>query len=205
MTAAVLSVAVISFCRAAEHPSRFPVELEVFAANANVLLNPNISVRYKRGLRIRMASSLGTMRFLAREYLQTLPRPDTSLLSEIAGLHQLFKRAAWKALARQSRQLTQRYPLDLSRLEPSKADAQAIASGRHIYRHLCMGCHEHPDPTQSVPSPDLFGMAKTEPTRELIARLIAGVHGTPAVALRNPFSDREIAGLAAFLKQGFSQ
>jgi mono/diheme cytochrome c family protein len=207
MTATALSVAVISFCYASEHPRRFPVELQVFAANANVLLKPAISERYKQGLRIRMAGSLGSLRFLAREYLQTShqPQSNTGLLSGIAHLRRLFRHAHWQALARQSRQLAKRYPFDMSGLEPRDAGAQAVLSGKHIYRHLCMGCHEHPDTTQAVPAPDLFSMATTEPTRELIARLIAGVHGTPAVALRNPFSDREIAGLAAYLRQAAQQ
>lgn len=202
MTAAVLSVAVISFCWADQQARpRFPVELEVFAANAGVLLDPTISVAYKQGLRLRMAGALGYMRFLTREYHQTFARSDKNLLTDVAQLRRLFKQAKWQTLARQSKMLAKRYPLKLARLDPDKADAQAIASGRHIYRHLCLGCHEHPDKTQAVPASDLFAMAKTKPVRELMARLIAGVHGTPAVALRNPFSDRELAGLAAYLKQ----
>lgn len=199
-TAAVLSVAVVLFCQAAEHPPRLTVELEVFAANANHLLAPALSSRYKQGLRLRMASSLGTLRFLAREYQQKINQPEQHLLAGVERLRHLFNQGKWKLLARQSRELAQRYPLNLTGLQPQHADARAIASGRHIYQHLCMGCHEHPDTSQSVPAPNLISMAKTESTRELIARLIAGVHGTPAAALQNPFSDREIAGLAAYLK-----
>jgi len=200
MTATILFVAVIAFCRAGEQPRRFPLELEVLATNASRLMSPLYTPRYKQGLRLRMAGSLGYLNFLARGYLQARGRPGKHLLDRITHLRQLFGQGKWRAFAQQSRMLADEYPFAMTGLDPERADVQAIASGRHIYRQLCMGCHEHPDTSQAVPAPDLFDMARTEPGRELIARLITGVHGTPAVALRNPFSNREIAGLAAYLK-----
>lgn len=200
MAATILFVAVIAFCRAGEQPRRFPLELEVLATNASRLTSSLYTPRYKQGLRLRMAGSLGYLKFLAREYLQVTGRPDKHLLNRITHLRQLFGQGKWRTFALQSRKLADEYPFVMTGLAPERADVQAIASGRQIYRHLCIGCHEHPDMSQAVPAPDLFDMARTEPRRELIARLITGVHGTPAVALRNPFSNREIAGLAAYLK-----
>lgn len=200
LTAVVLATAVNSFCFARQQSSRFPVELEVLAANARIVLSTGYSARYKHGIKLRIGSSLGSLRFLARQYLAAANHTDGNLFRQIEELRIAYKERDWLGLARISRSLAGRYPLVLTHLAPRYADAQAIVSGRHIYQNLCIGCHEHPDNTRAVPAPDLFAMARDDSTRELIARLISGVHGTPAVALHNPFSDMEIAGLAAYLK-----
>lgn len=231
LTAAVLSVAVIFSCQAdaqspqpspagkhrpqkqlskeqlpGEHLSReqarrFPLELEVLAANAHLMVLPNTPERQKRGLHIRIASALGSLRFLARQYLHATQQSDTSLLEKIDSLRHAFDADELQRLAEESRELAQRYPVKLHGLRPADARPQDITAGRRIYHQLCMACHTHPDTTQAIAAQNLFTMARTLPLREFIARLIAGVHGTPAVALRNPFSDAEIAGLAAYLKQ----
>jgi len=197
----VLTVAVVFSCHASEQRQRFPVELEILAANANILLSPTTSSKYKHGLQLRMAGSLGTLRFLARQYLQATHHRDKQALARIDALRQSFGRGDWQTFARESRRLAQDYPLDLNGLRPNEAAPADLAAGRHIYQRLCLGCHEHPDTTQAVPALNLYRMVRTQPQREYIARLIGGVHGTPAVALRNPFSNREIAGLAAYLLQ----
>jgi len=201
LTAAVLTVAVTFSCQASEQTRRFPVELEILAANANDLLSPTMSSHYKRGLQVRMAGSLGTLRFLAREYRQATHTTDNSVLQRIDELRRHFRHRDWRTFARVSRQLAQDYPLTLRGVRPADAGPADIMAGRHIYQHLCMGCHEHPDTTSAVPAPNLYHMVRSQPQRESIARFIAGVHGTPAVALRNPFSDREIAGMLAYLGQ----
>jgi len=201
LAVAVLTVTVIFSCHASEQSRRFPVELEILAANANILLSSTIPARQKNGLHIRIASSLGTLRFLAREYLQTKQPSGKTLLQKINTLRQAFDSGKLQAFAIESRRLAQKYPVVLTGLRASDAGPRDLSAGRQIYHQLCMACHEHPDTTQSNPAQDLFTMAKTQPQREFISRLIAGVHGTPAVALRNPFSDAEIAGLAAYLTQ----
>jgi mono/diheme cytochrome c family protein len=197
----VLIVAVVFSCHASEQRQRFLVELEILAANANTLLSPTIASSYKHGLKLRMAGSLGTLRFLARQYLQSTHQKEKAILSRIDELRQYFRRGDWQTFARESRSLAQDYPLDVNGLRPDEATPADLAAGQHIYQRLCLGCHEHPDTTQAIPALNLFRMVRTQPQREYIARLIGGVHGTPAVALRNPFSYREIAGLAAYLIQ----
>lgn len=199
MAAAVLSVAASFSCHAGEQMRRFPLELEVLAANAHDLLTQPMDARQKHGLRVRMASSLGTLRFLARQYLQAAHQPENGLLDKIDRLHQDLRNGEITLLARDSRRLTREYPVILVGLTPGDADSRDIAAGHRIYQHLCLGCHEYPDTRRTIPATNLFNMADKLPPREFIARLITGVHGTPAVALHNPFSNREIAGLAAFL------
>jgi mono/diheme cytochrome c family protein len=202
LTAAVLTVAVVFSCQASEQTRRFPLELEIVAANAHAILSPTIPARQKHALKIRIASSLGTLRFLAREYLQAQHLSDTDLLGKIDALRLIFKSGMLQRFAIMSDRLAQQYPAELSGLQPADAKPNDIKAGQHIYQRLCMGCHEHPDSSQASSAQDLFTMAKTQPQGEFIARLVCGVHGTPAVALRNPFSDSEIAGLAAYLLQG---
>jgi len=199
MAAAVLSVAASFSCHAGEQMRRFPLELAVLAANAHDLSTQTMSARQKHGLRLRMASSLGTLRFLARQYLLAMHQSENGLLGKIDRLRQDLRNDEIMLLARDSRRLTREYPVILVGLTPDDADSQDIAAGHRIYQHLCMGCHEYPDTRRAVPATNLFNMADKLPPREFMARLITGVHGTPAVALHNPFSDREIAGLAAFL------
>ena len=199
LTAAVLTVAVIFSCHASEQSRRFPLQLEILAANARVLLSSTIPARQKHGLHLRMASSLGTLRFLAREYLQAKHRSGDTLLQKIDILRHAFNAGELQTFATESRRLAQHYPVVLTGLRPSDANPRDISAGRRIYHQLCMPCHEHPDTTQAIPAQDLFSMARAQTQREFISRLIAGVHGTPAVALRNPFSDAEIAGLVGYL------
>jgi hypothetical protein len=199
MAAAVLSVAASFSCYASEQTRRFPLELEVLAANAHDLLTQPMGVRQKHGLRLRMASSLGTLRFLARQYLLATHKPENGLLGKIDLLRKDLGNDEIMLLARDSRRLTREYPVILVGLTPGDADSRDLATGHRIYQHLCLGCHEYPDTRRAVPATNLFNMAAKLPPREFMARLITGVHGKPAVALHNPFSNREIAGLAAFL------
>ena len=202
LTAAVLTVAVIFTCQASEQTRRFPFELEILAANAHAILSPTLAERHKHALKLRITSSLGTLRILAREYIQANQLSNTDLLTSIDALRIDFKGGKLQRFATTSRKLADQYPAVLTGLLPADAKPKDVLSGRRIYQHLCMGCHENTDMSQASPAYDLFDMASTLPQREFIARLVCGVHGTPAVALHNPFNDAEIAGLATYLLNG---
>lgn len=72
--------------------------------------------------------------------------------------------------------------------------------GGRIYQRYCAGCHTHPDRTAENPADSLFAMAQRQPLNEFLARMLVGVHGTPEISLRNPLSDRDIAGMTAYLR-----
>jgi len=175
------------------------MQLQVLAGDAQVLAHTSLSAPRRRGLSHRIAGSLSGLRLLARQYLQAAQRSAPALLSGIDALHREYAHGRWDELARRSRALARKYPPDLRGLRPRQAGSDDLRRGRRLYRHLCMGCHAHPDPHRDNPAPDLFAMARRLPEREFISRLVTGVHGTPGVALHNPFSDPENAGLAAFL------
>ena len=75
-------------------------------------------------------------------------------------------------------------------------------AGRATYERHCIGCHASPDARAANPAPDLFRMARTAAPDELIVRLLAGIHGDRMTSLENPFSDEEIASLAAYFGGG---
>lgn len=202
LTAAVLAAAVISSAVGAEPVRRFTVELSILAGDAQALVHSERSSIHRQGLEARIKSSLSTLRWLARNYLAARNVRSPSLLEQVAVLRRAFAAADYRQLARQAAALARQYPLDTDGLRPDQARPADVRAGRRLYQRLCMGCHEHPDPTRPNPARDLFQMAKRLPEREFIARLVGGIRGTPAAGLHNPLSDAEIAGLAAYLKHG---
>lgn len=201
LTAAVLTAAVIS-SSVAEPARRFTVELAILAGDAQALVHTERSSIHRQGLEARIKSSLSTLRWLARRYMAARNARSPALLEQVAVLRRAFAAADYRQLARQAAALARQYPLDTDGLRPDQARPGDVRAGRRIYERLCMGCHEHPDPSRPNPAQDLFQMANRLPDREFIARLVGGIRGTPAVGLRNPLSDAEIAGLAAYLKHG---
>ena len=206
LAAAVFAAAAFlaSAAHADESARRFSVQLAIIAGDARLLTQPNLPENRRQGLRTRIASELSTLRLAAREYLVFLGHSDPALLRDVDSLRAAFATARSDAAARRMLRmaalLARRYPLDLAGLHPNHATPQARADGRAIYRTLCMGCHAHPDSGADNPAPDLFREARTLPEREFIARLLGGVRGTPVIALENPLSDQQIAGLAAYLR-----
>ncbi len=196
----MLAAAAVFNCQAGQSERRFPVELAVLAGDARLYLAPGLSAPRRRGLAARMQSNLGSLRLLAREYAQARGGDPHSLARAVDALRRAFAAGRMPAFAATAAALAARHPLPLSGLRPEQASPRDIAAGRRIYATACRACHAYPDRRRDNPAGNLFRLARAVPERELMARLIGGVHGTPAVALHNPFSDAELAGLAAYLK-----
>jgi mono/diheme cytochrome c family protein len=186
------------------------LEVALVAADARVLSDPATPPRRREGLADRIRSSLGSLAITARYALQAAgsqgarpdPGRDTQLVAAIGELRALFAAGTLPAFLRAADKLAAAYPVRLSYFQPLTVTPGRVASGRAIYRRYCIGCHASPDPNAPNPAPDLFGMAKAEPRDELIERLLAGVHGDRTTSLENPFSDEEIASLAAYFVSG---
>ncbi len=202
LAAAALTVAAIFSCHAAEPQRRFSVELAILAGDARALQSPELDTARRRGLRERVLGSLSMLPLLARQSMQAQALDPAPVLDEIVALRLEFTAGQLRRFADDAAALSSRHPLNTHGLRPDDASAADRSAGRHIYGSLCMGCHEHPDRARENPAQNLFTMARRLPQREFLARLLGGVHGTPDVALRNPFSDREMAGLAAYLTAG---
>ncbi len=178
------------------------LELALIAGDARQLVEPAKSARRREGLSERVRSGLGTLAIEARQAAQADGRGDPQLAAALGELSGLFTAGKLPEFAQAAAQLAAAYPLDLSYFEPLAATAPRIEKGGSIYRRYCIGCHASPDPRAANPAPDLFRTARTEPRAEFLARLLGGIHGDRATTLENPFSDEELASLAAYFLAG---
>ena len=186
------------------------LEVALIAADARIMVDPAAPPGRREGLAERIRSSLGSLAITARYALQAQGsqgaqqdvRRDAQLAAAIGALRALFAAGDLPAFSRAAAKLAAAYPVGLSYFQPLTVTPGRVASGRAIYQRYCIGCHASTDPNAANPAPDLFRMAKTEPPAELIERLLAGVHGDRTTSLENPFSDEEIAGLAAYFVSG---
>ena len=186
------------------------LEVALIVADARVLSDPATPPRRREGIADRIRSSLGSLAITARYALQVAGSQDArqdagreaQLVAAIGELRALFAPGTLPAFLRAADKLAAAYPVRLSYFQPLTVTPGRVSSGRAIYRRYCIGCHASPDPNAPNPAPDLFRMAQTEPRDELLERLLAGVHGDRTTSLENPFSDEEIAGLAAYFLSG---
>ncbi len=186
------------------------LEVALIAADARMLADPATPPRRREGLAERIRSGLGSLAVTARYAMQAAGSQDAQretqreaqLATAIGELRALFAAGTFPAFSRAADKLAAAYPVGLSYFQPLTVTPGRLASGRAIYQRYCIGCHASPDPNAANPAPDLFRMAQTEPRDELIERLLAGVHGDRTTSLENPFSDEEIAGLAAYFLSG---
>ncbi len=178
----------------------FAVELANMAIDTRVLAHGDLAPVARARLRAKLSSDVGVIGLLARARLQELRRRNPRLLTEIDRLQTAFRQGDQTKMAALIDRLSRRYPVDTTGILPLNEAPARLQAGRALYQNLCMGCHAYPDPASPAPAPDLFAMARSLPSADLVARLIGGVRGTPATTLVNPLSNRQIADLAAYLK-----
>jgi len=189
--------------RAASEAGRdLRLEVALIAADARMLADPATPARRREGLAERIRSSLGSLAVTARYAMQAKGARDAQLAAAIGELRALFDAGELPAFSRAAAKLTAGYPVGLSYFQPLTVTPGRLQSGRAIYQRYCIGCHASSGHDAANPAPDLFRMAQTRPRDELIERLLAGVHGDRTTSLENPFSDEEIASLAAYLVSG---
>lgn len=185
---------------AGEHQRRLAFELAVVHADMDLLAAPATPAHHRRGLEARIRSALGTLPLLVRRYAEERGRPDPGLLATARRARDGFAKGERTEVMGGLSALKQAVPLSTRGLRAEDASAPEIAGARRTYRTLCMGCHHFPDLSRETPARNLFEQARTLPENEFVARLLGGVRGTPDVGLRNPFTDGDIAGLAAYFK-----
>lgn len=198
----LLGVASSAAALACAAPRDLDLELALIAGDARRLADPAISLQRKEALSERIRSSLGTLPITLRYAVQESGRAEPELAAATPALGALLsagKLARFSALAAR---LAAEHPLDLSYFRPLAITARRLEAGRAIYERQCSGCHAHPDPQAALPAPDMFAMARTEPSAEFLVRLLGGIHGDRLTSLENPFPDEAIASLAAYFMAG---
>lgn len=174
------------------------LELALIAADARALADPATPPRRKEGLSERIRSSLGSLGITARYAAQRGAAGDPQLREAIGDLRARFESGDRPGFAQAAAKVAAAHPIDLRYFLPLRTGAARVHAGRATYERYCIGCHASPDARAANAAPDLFRMARTAPPDELIVRLLAGIHGDRMTSLENPFSDEEIASLAAY-------
>ncbi|OIR00426.1 hypothetical protein GALL_174910 [mine drainage metagenome] len=173
------------------------VQLALLAADAGVLADAATPPGRRAALAERIRSSLGSLGMTARDAAQAAGRVDGTWA---AGLRALFAAGKRKAFSAAARRLAAAHPADTSYFEPLEVTPLRLDAGRSIYRRHCRGCHLAPGAGDWAP--DLFAMARTEPRREFIIRLLGGIYGDRTTGHANPFSDEDLASLAVYFVAG---
>lgn len=177
-------------------------ELLVMAGDLRALQDPLTPDHHRRGLRQRLAGALGTLNWLCRRYAAIHDHSPVELASRITALRDDFETRSYRDFERNLEELIGRMPLSLEGLQPQQVSVSAVQTGQQLYRRYCAACHEQPDASRETPAYSLFLMARRQPLQEFIARMLVGVRGKPLISLRNPLSDRDIAGMTAYLLAG---
>ncbi len=175
-------------------------ELLVMRGDLEALNDPQTPAVRRRGLQNRLTTALGTLRWLCRRAAAVRGIPSADITKPIGAIRQTFEAGDLARVARQLDALINRLPLSIANLQPESASSEAVETGGRIYQRYCAGCHTHPDRTSENPADSLFAMAQRQPLDEFLARMLVGVHGTPEISLRNPLSDRDIAGMTVYLR-----
>ena len=183
--------------QAAGTPERtLDVQLELIAADARVLAAAATPPVRRAALSERIRSNLGSLGMTARAAAEDSGQTDAAWPAALARLRELFSAGDLTAFAGAARRLAAAHRLDVSYFEPLAVTPQRLSTGRSIYRRYCQGCHLGPGAGRWAP--DLFAMARNEPRREFVARLLGGVFGDRTTGHANPFSDEALASLTAY-------
>ena len=174
-------------------------ELIVMQGDLRQFLLKTSSIKHRNGYQQRMAGALGTLKWLCRRYAALYGLSTKKTTGKIDELLDAFSLKNWNKVNRLLENLSVEMPLSLKGLKPQEAKAEFIQTGKEIYTDYCQACHKQPDLNQARPAYSLFKMANKLSQKEFIARMIVGVHGTPEIALQNPLTKDDIAGMFAYL------
>ena len=174
-------------------------ELIVLEGDLKKFLKKSTSAKQRDGYKQRIAGALGTLNWLCRQYAALHDIDSSKLQLDIKQLQGAFKEKNWNRSKQLLSLLIPQMPLSIKGLKPEEASTEAFRTGKEIYKSYCQACHIQADLTQARPAYSLFKMAKSLTQKEFIARMIVGVHGTPEIALQNPLTDDDIAGMYRYL------
>jgi len=175
------------------------VELIILKADLQHLRLSSTSKNHQLGLHQRINGALGTLGWLCRRYASKNGLKPTKIRTSINELRHNFQQQKLVLFDQQLQTLIESMPLSLDGYLAEDATAQSLDNGKKIYYRYCSGCHTNPDFTKQTPSYSLVDMAHQMPQREFIARMIGGVRGTPEIAMHNPLSKQDLAGMYKFL------
>ena len=153
---------------------------------------------HKTGLKQRINGALGTLGWLCRQHEQAIEVGDQKLQKRIKQFRSSFESKDWQASSDNIEFLISSKPLDVNDFNFQNLSNSKLKTSISIYQHYCKSCHYKPSDQSETPAYSFFDMSKKMSQQELLARMLVGVHGTPKIALRNPLTDDDIAGLITY-------
>lgn len=156
------------------------------------LAAPGVAPREEAGLRARLAGALASLPLALRE-----AGADATTLEALRAAHAAGDDAR---MVGELERLGAAYPL-VSDIATTRAPTPAQASvAAAIHREACAGCHDAGVRDPTLPARELHADARTMSGAEFAARLLVGVRGNRSTAWRNPFTEPELAALAAWYR-----
>ena len=169
-------------------------ELIIIQADIKKLDSASTPQIQQIGLQKRIKGAFSTLNWLCRRNAAF-----NNTKAQAIKLLEIFNSGKRIDLNQQLKTLIQKMPLSLTGLQAKDATAQDIKIGKQLYQQYCRACHISQNHAVELPAFSLITMAKKLAPAEFIARMLAGVKGTPAIALHNPLSKADIAGIYAYL------
>ena len=169
-------------------------ELIIIQADIKKLDTATIPQIQQIGLQKRIKGALSTINWLCR---RNAAFNNTKALT--IKLLDIFNSGKMIEFNQELTTLIQKMPLSLTGFQAKDATARDITIGKKLYQRYCQACHISQNHAVELPAFPLITMAKKLAPAEFIARMLAGVKGTPAIALQNPLSKTDIAGIYAYL------
>ena len=206
----VFSVIVAMFLVPSGTRASSPLEYDALLCTAEIIILQgdlrrlqlsSTPAHQRTGIQQRLASALGTLGWLCRRYASLHELDKTEAATAVNVLRNALKQHQYSLMQQKLEYLADLMPLSIQGYQASDATEQMRIEGGKIYQRYCVGCHTITDNESINPAFPLDEMARLLPAREFIARMIGGVKGTPEIALHNPLSKQDIAGMYAFLLQ----
>lgn len=175
---------------AGEPERRLAAELAVMAGDTRRLIDNEGGPLEHQGLVKRLGGALSSLPLSLRR-ANGDPHAAVVLRASLASQD-------WRRLSAALADLTRRHPFDARSLLGAVPSKEVLALGASIHTSTCAACHDNPSGADTLlPAKNLTAQLKSMPRQEFAARLLLGVRGDRTTALRNPFSDFEIAALIA--------
>jgi len=172
-----------------EHERRLAAELAVMAGDARRLTTGAGGPLERDGLVKRLNGALSSLPLLLRR-ANGDPKPVVLMRASLA-------RHDWRALSATLAKLKQSHPFDARSLLVAAPTPEMLTLGASIHQTTCAACHDSATGDSLLPAKNLAEQLARMSREEFAARLLLGVRGDRTTALRNPFSDLELAALIA--------
>ena len=173
-------------------------QLLVIDGDSKRLQNTATKQHHKTGLKQRISSALGTLSWLCKRYVYVNGMNDFQYEKVIENIRTSYKAKDWPMFNKNMDYLMLKMPLKIEAFDLQQVSRETLNTSKSIYLHYCKACHHQPNQDSETPAYSLFDMAKKISLKEFLARMLVGIHGTPEIALRNPLSNDDIAGMTHY-------